>query len=154
MAEQTGSLELLFEVQGSCKPVFVTSESLVCEVERELEELGMDGILAYFSCPRGQHLPHKNVYILQRWNERWGKFVDVTDITQVLDGDRLTVSPQPSPARFPLSTAGAHPSDSLGPCKYTDKKFDSECGQVCHHPLMNEFVLLHLDLSFSSCSTL
>ena len=72
MVEEWTELEMLLEIQGSCKPLFVNSGSLVYEVERELEVLGMDGILAYFSCPRGQHLPHKNVYLLQRWNERWG----------------------------------------------------------------------------------
>ena len=96
MAEEE-MLELLFEVQGSCKPLFLMPGSLVHEIEREIELLGKNGILAYFSSPRGQQLLHKNIYILQRWNERWGKFVDVSDVDQVVDGDRLTITPQPGP---------------------------------------------------------
>ena len=92
----------------------------------------MDGILAYFSCPRGQHLPYKNVYLLQRWNEQWGKFVDVTDDTEVLDGDWLTISPQPLPVWFHLST-GADSRRESADCLSKDmaKKFDAERGQVC-----------------------
>jgi len=125
MAEEQTELELLFEIQGSSKPLFVSSESVVCEVEKELELSGMNGVLAYFSCPRGQHLPYKNVYILQRWNKRWGKFVDVMDITEVLDGDRLTISSQPTPTR--LHSTKADSGDSVAA-----KTFDVERGQVSY----------------------
>ena len=65
---------------------------MVFVVEEELGKLGMDGILAYFSCVRGeQHRTDKRVYILQRWVEKWKNFVDVTDVDQINNGDRLTV---------------------------------------------------------------
>jgi len=53
MAEERTELELLFEVQGSCKQLFLNSKKVVYAVESEVELLGMNGILAYFSCPRG-----------------------------------------------------------------------------------------------------
>jgi len=34
-------------VQGFCKPLFLSSESVVYEIQKELELLGKNGILAY-----------------------------------------------------------------------------------------------------------
>ena len=33
--------------------------------------------------------------------KRWGKFVDTSDISQVVDRNRLTITPQPSPESKP-----------------------------------------------------
>ena len=86
------SMEVLLEIGGSRKELSVDKGDVVFVVEEELGQLEMDGILAYFSCVRGeQHRTDKRVYILQRWAEKWGSFVDVTDIEQIKDGDRLTV---------------------------------------------------------------
>ena len=29
--------------------------------------------------------------MLQRWTDKWKSFIDVTDVDQIQDGDRLTV---------------------------------------------------------------
>jgi len=71
-------------------------EELVYVVEREMGSLGMDGVLAYFSCPRGEWLGIKTVHLLQRWSQKWNSFVNVTDVDQVVDGDRLTITLQSS----------------------------------------------------------
>ena len=61
-----------------------------------------------------------------------GKFVDVTNVTEVLDGDWLTISPQPLPARFHSSTGADSQRESADYLsKDTAKKFDAERGQVC-----------------------
>ena len=63
------SMEVLLEIGGSRKELSVDKGDVVFV---ELGQLGMDGILAYFSCVRGeQHRTHKRVYILQRWAEKW-----------------------------------------------------------------------------------
>lgn len=86
------SMEVLLEIEGSRKELCVDRDNVIFIVEEELGKLGMDGILAYFSCVRGeQHRTDKRVYILQRWAEKWKNFVDVTDVDQINNGDRLTV---------------------------------------------------------------
>ena len=80
-------MEVLFEVDGSRKTLSVSNGTLVYEIEKEIKQLGKNGVLAYFSCVRGKQPPHKNVFILQRWNSTWKGFVDVTDVDQVVDGD-------------------------------------------------------------------
>ena len=89
------SMEVLLEIRGSRKELSVDKDNVIFVVEEELGQLGMDGILAYFSCVRGeQYRTDKHVYILQRWAEKWENFVDVTDVEQIKDGDRLTVVQQ------------------------------------------------------------
>ena len=87
------SMEVLLEIgEDSRKELRIDKDNVVFAVEGELGQLGMDGILAYFSCVRGEkHRSDKRVYILQRWSEKWENFVDVTDVEQIKDGDRLTV---------------------------------------------------------------
>jgi len=53
-------------------------------------------VLAYFSCPRGERLGTKTVYILQRWSDKRKNFIDVTDVDQVVDRDHLTITMQSS----------------------------------------------------------
>ena len=52
-------------------------------IEQELGRLGKDGVLAYFSCDLGSRLSNKQVYILQLWDEKWGTYIDVSDMDQV-----------------------------------------------------------------------
>lgn len=64
-------------------------------VEQELGLLGIDGVPAYFSCERGEkYRSDKHVYILKGWAEKWKFFLNVTDVEQVNDGDRFTVTLQ------------------------------------------------------------
>ena len=85
-------MEVLFELHESRKTLTITKDNVIFTVEEELGKLGVDGVLAYFSCPRGERRHGgKDVYILQRWTEKWKTFVDVPDVDQIQDGDRLTV---------------------------------------------------------------
>ena len=47
-------MEVLFEVDGSRKTLSVSNGTLVYEIEKEIKQLGKNGILAYFSCVRGK----------------------------------------------------------------------------------------------------
>ena len=85
-------MEVLFELRESRKTLITTKDNIVFVIEEELGKVGVDGVLAYFSCPQGERRHgSKDVYILQRWTDKWKSFVDVTDIDQIQDGDRLTV---------------------------------------------------------------
>ena len=58
--------------------------------------LGKYGVLASLSPANEQS--SKQVYILQRWSKKWSAYVDVTDVAQIANGDRLSIMSQhPSP---------------------------------------------------------
>ena len=82
-------IEVLLEIGESRKELIVGRDRLVYTIEQELGRLGKDGVLAYFSCDPGNRLSAKEVYILQRWDEKWGTYVDVSDTDQLETGDRL-----------------------------------------------------------------
>ena len=117
-------MEVLFEVDSSRKILSVSNGTLVHEIEKEIEQLGKNGVLAYFSCVWGEQPPHKNVFILQRWNSKWKVFVDVTDVDQVVDGDRLTITSQVTESPSNSSMVTEFSSSDI-------KHFDSTRGQVC-----------------------
>ena len=121
-------MEILLEVEGSRKVLTATRDELVYVLENELGILGIDGVLAYFSCPRGQTAGSKQVFILQRWSDKWKSFVDVTDVDQVFDGDRLTIVMQhPSDEQTGTCT---EVSGSTDPTSITSG-CDTSRGQVC-----------------------
>ena len=89
-------IEVLLEIGESRKELAVERDHLVYAVEQELGRLGKDGVLAYFSCDPGSRLSTKEVYILQRWDDKWGTYVDVSDTDQLKTGDRLVCTLQQS----------------------------------------------------------
>ena len=116
------SLEVLFEMNGSRKVLCVGRNEIVYTLENEIGLLGIDGILAYFSCVRGQSAGTKKVYILQKWSDKWNAFIDVTDTDQIVDGDRLTIIPQDAAeVQNGTCTSGTPPPGG----------FDTTRGQVC-----------------------
>jgi len=40
--------------------------------------------------------PRGTGYLLQKWSNKWGNYVDVGSVDEVVDGDKLTVVPEPS----------------------------------------------------------
>ena len=89
-------IEVLLEIGESHKEMVVGRDRLGYTIEQELGRLGKDGVLAYFSCDPGNGLSAKEVYILQRWDEKWGTHVDVSDTDQLETGDRLICTLQQS----------------------------------------------------------
>jgi len=111
-------MEVLLELNESRKILTVDRDELVYTVKHEIELLGIRGVLAYFSCPRGQSSSSKKVFILQRWSEKWKSFVDVTDIEQVEEGDRLILQ---------CDTNMVATEQNCG----TSSSFDVSRGKVC-----------------------
>ena len=89
-------IEVLLEIGESCNKRVVGRDRLVYTIEQELGRLGKDGVLAYFSCDPGNRLSAKEVYILKRWDEKWGTYVVVSDTDQLETGDRLICTLQQS----------------------------------------------------------
>ena len=87
-------VEVLVEIGEFRRELAVEKDQLVYAIEQELGRLGKDGVLAYFSCDPGSRPSNKQVYILQRWDEKWGTYVDVSDMDQVKTGDRLVCTLQ------------------------------------------------------------
>ena len=85
-------MEVLLEIEQSRIPLTVDKDNIIYIIEEELEKIGMDGILSHFLCPRGiKRHGNKNVFILQRFSDKFKLFVDVTDVDEISDGDRLTI---------------------------------------------------------------
>ena len=100
-------MEVLLEIESSRKRlVGVTEETLVSAVEQELSVLG-DVALLPFKHSTTSSDQSKDYYILQRWSDRWGGFVDVKEASEVMDGDRLTVvlCSKPSTSKSNVSCA-------------------------------------------------
>ena len=123
--EVEDGIEVLLEIDESRRVLAIDKDHLVFSVEEELGKVGKDGLLAYFSCEPGGCHSSKNVYILQRWDRRWNAYVDVSDIAQVVNGDRLICTLQNSPM----------PSSQGSALSTTDRKrdtrdFDTTKGKV------------------------
>ena len=93
-------MEVLLEYKSSRRQLQVNDRDSICElVERELKKTGWNGNItlgfpeACSAANRsGEQLP---IYLLQRWSERWGMFIDVTTTKELKEGDRLTVIRKP-----------------------------------------------------------
>ena len=120
---------MLFELGSSRRELHEERDHLVYVIERELANVGKNGILAYFSCERGHQSLTKDVYILQRWALKWETYVDVTDLEQIKDGDRLTVIRQEQ-SQEDRSTSS---SSSAG--------FDTSQGQVSTYSWLASYIL-------------
>ena len=81
---------LIFAVLASCMYAFCSK----CHWARVREQNGECGPYA-FSDPSRRSCPYvaKQLYILQRWSNKWGIFVDVKEGNDVIDGDKLTAVP-------------------------------------------------------------
>ena len=95
---------MLLEVGASRRILKSTSENLLLVLERELGSVGLDGVIDLSPMPSTHESTDKKVFVLQRWADRWHTFVDVTDVVQVKDGDKLTLVRKPA---ADLSTSSA-----------------------------------------------
>ena len=101
---EMSTFDVLLEIDGFRKELTLNRENALFIIEQEVGKLGKDVCLASLSTRDDSS---KVVYFLQRWAKRWKAFVDVTDVSQILNGDRLTVTRhQASPrAAFGFDTA-------------------------------------------------
>ena len=84
--------DVLLEVDGYKRQLRVSIYSAFSSIERELDKLKKDVSLlqigAAIPTPEGKI----NLYVLQRYCNKFETFVDVTDERQLRDGDRLTIT--------------------------------------------------------------
>lgn len=85
--------DVLLEIDGSKRVLRVNADTVLVSVESELGKLGKDISLLPLGAGKEELEGRtKPTYVLQRWVTRFESFVDVTDKSQVCDGDRLTVT--------------------------------------------------------------
>ena len=90
--------EVLFEYHGY-RSVICTHRSKICqEVERHFETSGADHnprVVTVSSPLQPDDSNHdtssSKVYFLQRWNPKWGSFVNVESVDDIKSEDRLSV---------------------------------------------------------------
>ena len=91
---------VLLEIDGSRKELTLNRENALFIIEQEVSMLGKDVCLASLSTRDDSS---KVAYFLQRWVKRWEAFVDVTDVSQILNRDRLTVTRHQASPRVALA---------------------------------------------------
>lgn len=80
--------EVLFEFGNSRRPLAVKESNLLLKVEQCLGKLGVDAKVIMSDHPSSS----KQVYILQRYSDKWKKFVDVVDFETINAGDCISVA--------------------------------------------------------------
>ena len=85
-------MQVLFEYKGSRRQLSLSPYS-VCDVVRdELVKLGL--------CPAPVKLSSEEVasneYLLQLWSSKWNAFIDVSNVSEIEDHDKLTVICKPT----------------------------------------------------------
>jgi len=90
MAERD-RIEVLIELQGSRRQVSLKKESLE---QLQAEFRHFDSSIELTLCSDRDSPGRK--FLLQRWSEKWRCFVDVSEITELKDGDRLSIAPVPA----------------------------------------------------------
>ena len=76
----------------------------VCDLlSDEIKKAGHEATVCVSEAPGNAKPP---LYILQRWSEKWQPFLDVSNESEIVDGDKLTVIPKPG-----LSPVSKHVRD-------------------------------------------
>ena len=73
---------------GSRRPIATSQEGLLTAVASELRALRVSRPVVVVSGREGEA---RTSYLLQRWSNKWEEYVDVSDTSEVQDGDRITV---------------------------------------------------------------
>ena len=81
------AFEVLLEIDQSRKEVFITAETASATIKENLPST--DVLLAPFDKLGSEE--KKAVYVLQKWSEKWSEYVDVKEVTELKDGDKLSV---------------------------------------------------------------
>ena len=84
-------LEVLLEFDGSRRQLTSTRESLVDAIVQEVKKVA--GISVNLAIPTDADT--QPGYILQRWSEKWGVYIDVLDLTEIQSGDKVKVLRRP-----------------------------------------------------------
>ena len=92
-------MEVLFEYRGSRRPLTIASGDSVTQcVSNELHLVGRSGArVVTADTDLSTEREGGRVYLLQKWSPQWGCYVDVSNILDIRDGDRLAVIAKPKP---------------------------------------------------------
>ena len=100
---EDAEIEVLLELGASKKLLTVSSTDLLAKVQIELVKAFGDVVaLVPLSKSPSDVLStssSKELYILQRYSKKWDTFVDVREVAEVKDGDKLTAvvfNPRPA----------------------------------------------------------
>ena len=90
-------LEILFEYQGSRKPLCRLKREHVIEVlKEELARFGDAAAVVQLSGEADCKSANTgNSYLLQKLSTTWGTYIDVEEIDELEDRDKVTVVPMP-----------------------------------------------------------
>ena len=99
-------VEVLFEYKGSRKALIFQVSAVCDRVEQELRKLGVNeptvSLSAGLAKPGNEN---PNCFFLQKWCCKWGTFINVENVHEILSDDKLTVvrKPTSSPVKvFPM----------------------------------------------------
>ena len=93
MVSQEAEFDILFELDGSKRPLTVTSDTAFIAIEQEIGKLNKDiSLLPLNERIADQTDRSKPLYVLQRWCSKFSTFVDVRNKEEFVDETRLTVS--------------------------------------------------------------
>ena len=89
----SASQSVLFVFKSSRREVQLSPGRPVWDLlSNELKKAGHEATVCVSEAPGNAKPP---VYILQRWSEKWQAFIDVSNESEIVDGDKLTVIPKP-----------------------------------------------------------
>ncbi len=103
-------MEVLFELKGSRTELKLNRENVCHQVEQQIAIMFKKKARVVIS---GERVPGENVYILQVWNQKWDRFLNVISPGDLSSGDILTVCEQPvvdSPKKVSEETLSLVPS--------------------------------------------
>ena len=102
-------MEVLLEVEQTSRLVNATQDTILEVIETELEKVGLDVFMIPFSFGMKDLEGFTRVpYKLQKWVGKFNRYVDITDKSQVNDGDRLTVAVAYPTADAPSGSKVSH----------------------------------------------
>ena len=92
-------MEVLLEYKGSCRLLQVPDISRIYDlVQNELGKVGWRGVIVHEGEKMGSEANSElsSRYILQKWMEKYDRFVDLINVEDIKDGDILTVVLEPA----------------------------------------------------------
>lgn len=91
-------MEVLFQFGDSKRLLNPTSaDSLAQLIVEELSKFDPSALILEPGCSSTKSsLRGNNYYLVQKWSTKWNDFVDLLDLNEVEDGDKLTAIPRPA----------------------------------------------------------
>ena len=92
-------------------PLVLTPVLLVEAIESELSKRGVEAVV----CLSNTGIEGENVMLLQRFDNKWQAFLNVEELEEITDGDKITVTLKPSAYSTTKVGFKPHKQNSLFP---------------------------------------